>query len=313
MKKQLISLCAILLALGLTGCAPAGRPEADSGSASGAASQAGTAQEALTLEDVLAMADDGSLAQADFLSYSNGDQADREAGGGRNYYVSFVFPYEGDTLTLQVSLEREDDGLDAVYLRRENNRDQIRLHPADGSSLTEFLRHAYDIRDDISYTVPDGLEEGPYYADEGFAGARLLTPNAYEVLTDSATGWQYAAGMVSRFDAGAMLRWENGAICGVDQWTNTSSHEDLGPADGLCAPGFLAKSEYRYYSLGDWGELEQAGVEPDELETSGSYWQVFLARPGDEIGYVAALNTKHYTLEDAITFAESIRYWDETA
>ena len=62
MKKQLISLCAILLALGLTGCAPAGRPEADSGSASGAASRAGTAQEALTLEDVLAMADDGSLA-----------------------------------------------------------------------------------------------------------------------------------------------------------------------------------------------------------------------------------------------------------
>ena len=313
MKKQLISLCAILLALGLTGCAPAGRPEADSGSASGAASRAGTAQEALTLEDVLAMADDGSLAQADFLSYSNGDQADRAAVGGRNYYVSFVFPYEGDTLTLQVSLEREDDGLDAVYLRRESNRDQIRLHPADGSSLTEFLRHAYDIRDDISYTVPDGLEEGPYYADEGFAGARLLTPNAYEVLTDSATGWQYAAGMVSRFDAGAMLRWENGAICGVDQWTNTSSHEDLGPADGLCAPGFLAKSEYRYYSLGDWGELEQAGVELDELETSGSYWQVFLARPGDEIGYVAALNTKHYTLEDVIAFAASIRYLDETA
>ena len=110
-----------------------------------------------------------------------------------------------------------------------------------------------------------------------------------------------------------MLRWEDGAICGVDQWTNTSSHEDLGPADGLCAPGFLAKSEYRYYSLGDWGELEQAGVELDELETSGSYWQVFLARPGDEIGYVAALNTKHYTLEDVIAFAASIRYLDETA
>lgn len=313
MKKQLISLCAILLALGLTGCAPAGRPEADSGSASGAASRAGTAQEALTLEDVLAMADDGSLAQADFLSYSNGDQADREAGGGRNYYVSFVFPYEGDTLTLQVSLERENDGLDAVYLRRESNRDQIRLHPADGSSLAEFLRHAYDIRDDISYTVPDGLEEGPYYADEGFAGARLLTPNAYEVLTDSAPDWWYAGGMISRFDASRMLSWDGDVIVEVEQWSNHTSWEKIGPVDVQCAPGFLVQVSYDLYPLGDLGALEEAGVDMDTLETTSVYWQVFLARPGDEIGYVAALNTKHYTLEDAIAFAESIRYWDETA
>ena len=317
MKKRVISLSIFLLVLALASCAPAAQPEEAASGSQHVEEKAG--EQALTLEDVLAMAEEGGFAQADFLAYSNGRAEDKRDDGTRNYYVDFSFPYEGDVFTLSASLWKDSDALESLYLRRESNQDSLLLYTSEErfqgaveTDMADFLAHAEDLRDAISYTVPDGLEEQPYQADTGFSGACLLTPNAYEVCTDSAPSWWYAGGMVSRFDAQEMLRWEGDAVCGVNQQTNNSSHEDMGPVDGLCAPGFLTKSEYWYYSMGDLERLEQAGFVPEKLEHSGTYWQVFLARPGDEIGYVVALNAKQYTEEDAIAFAESVRYLDET-
>lgn len=317
MRSPFPVLAALVLSLSLAACAPAAPQPAASDPPGPEQSAASEEARPLTLDELLAMAEEDRFGQADFLAYPNKTVNFQDFEGALNYYVTFTFPYEGDTFTLDVSLMKNSNELSAIYFTRASNHDSLLLY--DGTErfqhvvnrdLAGFLSYAADIHDEISYTVPDGLEEQPYYADQGFAGACLLTPDAYEVYKERAPDWWRSAGAVSRFYTEDLLRWEGNSICAVEQWSNKTSNEDLGPLDGLCAPAFLTKTTHDLYTNNDLMELEQAGVDLDTLDTASEYWDVYLARPGDTVGYLFRLNAKHYTQQDAVDFAKTMAYLD---
>lgn len=153
------------------------------------------------------------------------------------------------------------------------------------------------------YQLPDGLEA------ENADDLTIFTPNAYKVGSEaSCADDRISAGYIQKFnttdDWGTM---KDGKIEQVYS-DNHSTVEDYGSIDGLCAPGYLVKVDYDLYSAAAWEKEKSKGTDMSEIDTTGQYWLLYLVRENEETGYILALNTKNYTKEDMLAWAQSFQF-----
>lgn len=153
------------------------------------------------------------------------------------------------------------------------------------------------------YQLPDGLEA------ENADDLTIFTPNAYKVGSEaSCADDRISAGYIQKFnttdDWGTM---KDGKIEQVYS-DNHSTVEDYGSIDGLCAPGYLVKVDYDLYSAAALEKEKSKGTDMSEIDTMGQYWLLYLARENEETGYILALNTKNYTKEDMLAWAQSFQF-----
>ena len=153
------------------------------------------------------------------------------------------------------------------------------------------------------YQLPDGLEA------ESANDLTIFTPNAYKVGSEaSCADDRISAGYIQKFnttdDWGTM---KDGKIEQVYS-DNHSTVEDYGSIDGLCAPGYLVKVDYDLYSAAALEKEKSKGTDISEIDTTGQYWLLYLVRENEETGYILALNTKKYTKEDMLAWAQSFQF-----
>ena len=153
------------------------------------------------------------------------------------------------------------------------------------------------------YQLPDGLEA------ENADDLTIFTPNVYKVGSEaSCADDRISAGYIQKFnttdDWGTM---KDGKIEQVYS-DNHSTVEDYGSIDGLCAPGYLVKVDYDLYSAAALEKEKSKGTDISEIDTTGQYWLLYLARENEETGYILALNTKNYTKEDILAWAQSFQF-----
>lgn len=153
------------------------------------------------------------------------------------------------------------------------------------------------------YQLPDGLEA------ENADDLTIFTPNAYKVGSEaSCADDRISAGYIQKFnttdDWGTM---KDGKIEQVYS-DNHSTVEDYGSIDGLCAPGYLVKVDYDLYSAAALEKEKSKGTDMSEIDTTGQYWLLYLVRESEETGYILALNTKNYTKEDMLAWAQSFQF-----
>lgn len=153
------------------------------------------------------------------------------------------------------------------------------------------------------YQLPDGLEA------ENADNLTIFTPNAYKVGSEaSCADDRISAGYIQKFnttdDWGTM---KDGKIEQVYS-DNHSTVEDYGSIDGLCAPGYLVKVDYDLYSAAALEKEKSKGTDISEIDTTGQYWLLYLVRENEETGYILALNTKNYTKEDMLAWAQSFQF-----
>ena len=153
------------------------------------------------------------------------------------------------------------------------------------------------------YQLPDGLEA------ESADDLTIFTPNAYKVGSEaSCADDRISAGYIQKFnttdDWGTM---KDGKIEQVYS-DNHSTVEDYGSVDGLCAPGYLVKVDYDLYSAAALEKEKIKGTDISEIDTTGQYWVLYLVRENEETGYILALNTKNYTKEDMLAWAQSFQF-----
>ena len=153
------------------------------------------------------------------------------------------------------------------------------------------------------YQLPDGLEA------ESADDLTIFTPNAYKVGSEaSCADDRISAGYIQKFnttdDWGTM---KDGKIEQVYS-DNHSTLEDYGSIDGLCAPGYLVKVDYDLYSAAALEKEKSKGTDMSEIDTTGQYWLLYLVRENEETGYILALNTKNYTKEDMLAWAQSFQF-----
>jgi len=269
----------------------------------------------LTMDLLRELNETGNLEGVDFAAYSNAVQNDLND-TAKCYYLTFTLEYQGKSYRLDVSRMKDDNSLSFVELRKLSNGEILWLYNASHENLVDrdldgFLAYDYDIRDEVSWTTPAGLTETEYQMDYGPAGGVLLKPNAYEPLKDPES-WSCppewtAAGMVAHYYTD-VVEWNGAEIGMVYGFYNHTDPEPLGPVDGLCAPAYLVKSEHDLYTVNDLAQLEEQGVDTENLETTSEYWYVWFARPGEEQGVVISLNAKNFTQEDILEFARSVQY-----
>lgn len=155
----------------------------------------------------------------------------------------------------------------------------------------------------VEYQLPDGLEA------ESADDLTIFTPNAYKVGSEaSCADDRISAGYIQKFnttdDWGTM---KDGKIEQVYS-DNHSTVEDYGSIDGLCAPGYLVKVDYDLYSAAALEKEKSKGTDMSEIDTTGQYWLLYLVRENEETGYILALNTKNYTKEDMLAWAQSFQF-----
>ncbi len=153
------------------------------------------------------------------------------------------------------------------------------------------------------YQLPDGLEA------ENADDLTIFTPNVYKVGSEaSCADDRISAGYIQKFnttdDWGTM---KDGKIEQVYS-DNHSTVEDYGSIDGLCAPGYLVKVDYDLYSAAALEKEKSMGTDMSEIDTTGQYWLLYLVRENEETGYILALNTKNYTKEDMLAWAQSFQF-----
>ena len=153
------------------------------------------------------------------------------------------------------------------------------------------------------YQLPDGLEA------ENADDLTIFTPNVYKVGSEaSCADDKISAGYIQKFnttdDWGTM---KDGKIEQVYS-DNHSTVEDYGSIDGLCAPGYLVKVDYDLYSAAALEKEKSMGTDMSEIDTTGQYWLLYLVRENEETGYILALNTKNYTKEDMLAWAQSFQF-----
>lgn len=153
------------------------------------------------------------------------------------------------------------------------------------------------------YQLPDGLEA------ESADDLTIFTPNAYKVGSEaSCADDRISAGYIQKFnttdDWGTI---KDGKIEQVYS-DNHSTVEDYGSIDGLCAPGYLVKVDYDLYSAAALEKEKSKGTDISEIDTTGQYWRLYLVRENEETGYILALNTKNYTKEDMLAWAQSFQF-----
>lgn len=153
------------------------------------------------------------------------------------------------------------------------------------------------------YQLPDGLEA------ESADDLTIFTPNVYKVGSEaSCADDRISAGYIQKFnttdDWGTM---KDGKIEQVYS-DNHSTVEDYGSIDGLCAPGYLVKVDYDLYSAAALEKEKSKGTDISEIDTTGQYWLLYLVRENEETGYILALNTKNYTKEDMLAWAQSFQF-----
>ena len=153
------------------------------------------------------------------------------------------------------------------------------------------------------YQLPDGLEA------ENVDDLTIFTPNVYKVGSEaSCADDRISAGYIQKFnttdDWGTM---KDGKIEQVYS-DNHSTVEDYGSIDGLCAPGYLVKVDYDLYSAAALEKEKSMGTDMSEIDTTGQYWLLYLVRENEETGYILALNTKNYTKEDMLAWAQSFQF-----
>lgn len=156
---------------------------------------------------------------------------------------------------------------------------------------------------DYEYKLPDNLVE------EKTEDMVVFTPNVYKVGEASmCANYMISAGYIQKFytaDDWGIIK--EGKIEQV--YSDNHTHvEDYGQVDGLCAPGYLVKVDFDLYSPASLEMEKNNGTDISQIDQTGQYWLLYLARENEETGYIMALNTRNYTKEDMLTWAKSFQY-----
>ena len=148
------------------------------------------------------------------------------------------------------------------------------------------------------------------YAYEGYIGSHVCQPDAYSIV-DGAFGvpsYYLASAAFVSFDAERTLVWDGDAISTVNITQNHMNIERLGPVDCAGYSGYLARVTYDLYTPGELEQLAQQGVSVPENETTSEYWAVYMARPGEPVGWMVCLAANMYTQEDVLELANNFSY-----
>lgn len=259
----------------------------------------------------------------DYAGYE-GAVWDDMGGHALNRYLSYILRDEktGQNYRLLVSYMAEDNHVNMMYLQRESDISELSLYLEEtgwrNADIEEFLEHLPSLADWIAeYKLPkeEKLQSDAFSALIGYGGGQTFQWIWKDMYTtepgDSCPEEWKAAAVIFRLD-GERLVFDtagSGILKDVLSWSNHSGFvTEPVPVEGCEEQAILVQFSCDLFTAAEQAEAEEAGTIIPEKDTAGHFWYVCFGREGAPYGYVAGLNMRYFSEEDAVEFAKSIRF-----
>lgn len=186
------------------------------------------------------------------------------------------------------------------------------------ADLDAFLEHIPALSDWIAeYRLPqeEKMQADPFSAIIGYGGGQTFQWIWKDMYTtepgDSCPEEWKAAAVFFRLD-GERLVFDtdgSGTLKDVLSWSNHSGFVTQPVSvEGCEEQAILVQFSCDLFTAAELAEAEEAGTVIPEKDTVGHFWYVCFGREGAPYGYVAGLNMRYFSEEDAVEFAKSIRF-----
>ena len=191
--------------------------------------------------------------------------------------------------------------------------------PTSANSLNQKLssnqkptsEFTYDsINQYITYSLPSTLVNGSYNRELGYLGGNLFCLKdtgscvAKEASDSTPPGWNSYGGVEMYYKL--PCQFNKGQLTDVARpWNHSAYLTKAEPVDNCQVPAVIVQVSFDLYT-----PPEAIEKHIDNDKQSSTMWYVFFAKEGSEISYAIFLNADHYSKEDTISLAQSVKFSD---
>jgi beta-lactamase regulating signal transducer with metallopeptidase domain len=276
----------------------------------------------LTMEDSLSVKDWSSLNYDYFKAFDNAVLNKYDMEGALNNYIIFELSYEGKEYELQVSYLKEDYSIDSITLVRLSDNSRLLLYSANPAYRTDtdivgFFNTFISMDQYLTYELPNSFVNSMYNAALGPLGGNLIQEDGKQPEPPgfAPIEW-YAPGgvLILPENNPAYLNYvtfENGKLVSGTLQNNHSAY--IGEPiilGNLTEQAVLMEAEHDLYTAAELAKAEEAGNPVPEEERTSRMWEIYFAREDGSRAFCIFLNEKDFSMDDAISLAESVKFTD---
>ncbi len=211
--------------------------------------------------------------------------------------------------------EHAENEIDNIRLMEKESQDAVLLYEVDErftptEDLQGFLQRDYGMDQYLICDLPGDFTLGEYSADIGFCGGWLLEGESEEPPHDEGIPemWYCPGGIGREEGASQVLKFDSGVL--IDAILMMNHTEQLGETEileGCEVQTVLMEYAFDLFTAAGWEDYLSRHPEAEEVINS-RYWYVFMGKEDSEIFYVLFLNQEHFTKDDVIRMAQSVRF-----
>ena len=160
----------------------------------------------------------------------------------------------------------------------------------------------------ITYNVPATLVDGSYNRELGYLGGTLFCRKdngsfiAKEASDSTPPGWYSYGGAELYYKL--TCKFTNGQLTNVSlPWNHSIDLTAAEPLSDCAVPAVIVQIGFDLYTA---PEAQQLNIAKDKQ--NATMWYVFFAKEDSEISYAVFLNADHYSKEDTISLARSVKF-----
>lgn len=160
----------------------------------------------------------------------------------------------------------------------------------------------------ITYNLPATLVDGSYNRELGYLGGNLFSRKdnggfvAKEASESTPPGWYSYGGAELYYKL--TCKFANGKLTSVSlPWNHSIDLTAAEPLSDCTVPAVIVKIGFDLYTA---PEAQQLNITKDKQ--NATMWYVFFAKEDSEISYAVFLNAEHYSKEDTISLARSVKF-----
>lgn len=223
---------------------------------------------------------------------------------------------------LMVSYMAEDNHVNMIYLARDSDMAELGLYLEETgwreADIEGFRERLPSISDWIAeYRLPqeEKLQADAFSALIGFGGGQTFQWIGTDIPAMITGEWcpeeWKAAAVICRLDGESLIFDAGGDLTNVMPWSNHSGIvTEPAPVEGCEEQAVLFQFACDLFTLPELEEAQEAGLVTEE-DAEGHFWYVCFGREGASYGYMLGLNMRYFSEEEAVEFAQSIRFTEE--
>ena len=212
--------------------------------------------------------------------------------------------YRNMEYELQIKYNTEDNQIQEALLVFVNSGKNIDIRK---DSVEEFLNSNMDMKNYLTYVLPEALYDGAYDWNLGNLGGNVFQSDTLEekgvenLNEDIPTEWLSLGGVESYYKV--KYTYEDGVLTNISlPWNHSEFLSQPELIDGTEIQGILVSVSHDLITGED--------IEKNVSEQQSLYWYVFFSKEDSDVSYALYLSQDYFSKEDMIKLAKTVKFTD---